>query len=533
MKRWNGWGNIQTENPPSAHTLEFLQQVLGPGTSQQSLSFEEACAKVPDSRLTESPLWDTRRETRVRYARGQSLPDLIATRTGLELHFPDGVAFPQSTEEVETLVQEALQNGWTLIPYGGGTSVAGHINPPMQEKPVLTVSLERMNRLLSVDTESHLARFQAGVRGVDLEAQLRAHGFTLGHFPQSFEYSTLGGWIVTRSSGQQSLRYGRIEQLFAGGLAVTPQGRWELPPLPASAAGMDLRQLLLGSEGRLGILTEATVRITPLPEQEVFHAAFLPDWQQAMQCVRELVQKRIPLSMLRLSTPRETEANLIMAGKPRAVQALKKLLSVKGIGDFRCMLLYGMTGTKPEVRHLKGQVQRVLQKHGGMDTGTLLGKGWQHNRFRAPYLRNHLWEHGHAIDTLETCTTWERLEDTRLGIEEALQNALRDENEKVFAFTHLSHLYPSGSSLYTTYAFRIDPDPEVTLQRWKKLKSAASRAIVQHGATISHQHGVGRDHAPYLPPEKGNIGMKLMHTVVDHLDPQRIFPEGVLLPEEV
>src|SRR5690606_15611542 len=159
-----------------------------------------------------------------------------------------------------------------VIPYGGGTSVAGHINPIDQGRPILTVSLAHMNRLIDLDRESQLATFGAGTPGPLVEAQLRAHGYTLGHFPQSFEYSTVGGWVVTRSSGQQSLRYGRIEQLFAGGRMETPVGPLTMPTLPAASAGPDLRELVLGSEGRFGILTEATVRVTPLPEHESFHA---------------------------------------------------------------------------------------------------------------------------------------------------------------------------------------------------------------------------------------------------------------------
>lgn len=200
-----------------------------------------------------------------------------------------------------------------LIPYGGGTSVVGHINVLPGAQPVLTVDLRRMSHLNNMDKTSHLATFGASVTGLQLEAQLRALGYTLGHFPQSFEYSTLGGWIATRSSGQQSLGYGRIEQLFTGGRVETPSGMLEIQPFPASAAGLDLREIVLGSEGRLGILTEATVRVTPLPEQEQFLVIFFPDWERGIAAVRQMLQSRLPLAMLRLSTPMETKTNLVLA----------------------------------------------------------------------------------------------------------------------------------------------------------------------------------------------------------------------------
>ncbi|MCZ7669624.1 MAG: FAD-binding oxidoreductase [Chloroflexi bacterium] len=211
---------------------------------------------------------------RLRHARGQSLPDWVALRRGRIPAFPDGVAFPTLDVEVRDAIRYAQEVGAKLIPYGGGTSVVGHINPQAGDAPVLTINMQRLNNLRHFDATSQLATFGAGVSGPDVEAQLRARGFTLGHYPQSFGLSTLGGWVVTRSSGQQSLGYGRIEDLFAGGVMETPSGRWELLAHPASAAGPDLRHLVLGSEGRLGILTEATVRATPLPEEEAFHGLF-------------------------------------------------------------------------------------------------------------------------------------------------------------------------------------------------------------------------------------------------------------------
>ncbi|MCB0033673.1 MAG: FAD-binding oxidoreductase, partial [Anaerolineales bacterium] len=265
MKRWNGWGDTNVEATLPESAVAYLHDLVGEAEPLADAPLADVVATVPESRLPEHPLLNRAPEVRVKYARGQSWPDWIAMRYGQMGVFPDGVAFPQTDMEVQMLLQLARDRDLKVIPYGGGTSVVGHVNPEPSARPVLTISMERLNRLRRFDSNSHLATFDAGVSGPNLEAQLRAKGFTLGHFPQSFEYSTLGGWIVTRSSGQQSRGYGRIEDLFAGGKLMAPAGDLIMPPLPASAAGPDLRQLVLGSEGRLGIITEATVRISPLP----------------------------------------------------------------------------------------------------------------------------------------------------------------------------------------------------------------------------------------------------------------------------
>ncbi|MGQ9768361.1 MAG: FAD-binding oxidoreductase, partial [Anaerolineae bacterium] len=252
MRRWNGWGDDTVQYPLNEAARRFLTARLGPGTPPRDATFADVVATVPPSRLPDHPLVSADPADRLRHARGQSLPDWVALRTGRIGAFPDGVARPATGEEVRELLDYALQVGAAVIPYGGGTSVVGHVNPLPGDRPVLTVDLARLNRLLRFDGEGNLAAFGAGIVGPELEAQLRARGFTLGHFPQSFEYSTLGGWIATRSSGQQSLGYGRIERLFAGGVLEAPAGTLTLPAFPASAAGPDLRELVLGAEGRLG-----------------------------------------------------------------------------------------------------------------------------------------------------------------------------------------------------------------------------------------------------------------------------------------
>jgi alkyldihydroxyacetonephosphate synthase len=387
----------------------------------------------------------------------------------------------------------------------------------------------RMNRLLHLDETSLLATFGAGIAGPDLEAQLRAHGFVLGHFPQSFELSTLGGWVATRSSGQQSLRYGRIEKLFAGCRLHAPEGILDLPSFPASAAGPDLRELILGSEGRLGIITEATLRISQLPEKESFHGIFFPNFESARAAARQMIQDNLPLSMLRLSTPSETSTTLALAGHENLIGLLESVLSVRGLGPEKCLLLVGFTGRAILTRQSRQEVLGIASKHGGVHVGRTFGDQWHKSRFRTPYLRNTLWERGYAVDTLETAVSWSHVLETIQAVEGALYTALTDASERVHVFTHLSHLYPYGSSIYTTYLFRLHPDPDRTLQRWQALKDAASQAVMASGGTISHQHGVGLDHKPYLQAEKGLLGMQAIDRVLAVFDPKRIMNPGKLV----
>ncbi len=529
MRRWNGWGDDSVTYPLPDGARHFLEGLLGPGTPPQDARLADVVAAVPASRLPDHPLVSKDAEGRLRHARGQSLPDWIALRSGRIPTFPDGVAYPSTDDEVREMVAFAAEAGLRMIPYGGGTSVVGHVNPLPGERPVLTVDLARLSRLRRFDEVSQLATFGAGVLGPDLEAQLRARGCTLGHYPQSFELSTLGGWIVTRSSGQQSLGYGRIERLFAGGVLVSPAGTLVLPPYPASAAGPDLREVVLGSEGRLGILTEATVRVAPLPEMEVFHAVFFPDFGRGYHSVREIMQTRLPLSMLRLSTAIETQTTLALAGHERLIGALERLLSLRGVADEKCMLMLGFTGREAMAKATRKEALDLAGQQGGIHVGRTFGNEWHKSRFRTPYLRNTLWEMGYAIDTLETATDWATVPAMLEAIEGALRPGLEAWGERVHVFSHLSHLYPYGSSIYTTYLYRVAPDPDETLHRWQVLKAAASEVILAHGGTISHQHGVGTDHLAYMPQEKGSLGVSAIEVLCERFDPGGMMNPGKMI----
>ena len=533
--RWNGWGNVSINKTVSPHGAKLIKSHIGKTKKLSSVSLQQVLKTVPKSRLpaalTDLNIVSTDKEVRLRHARGQSFPDWIAMHGGDFEVFPDGVAFPESTADVETLLTLANEHDLIVIPFGGGTSVVGHINPQKGSRPVLTIAMSKMDQLLDLDTESQIATFGAGTQGPAVEAQLDAQGYRLGHYPQSWELSTLGGWIAARSSGQQSLGYGRIEQMFAGGTLVTPQGVLNIADVPASSAGPDLREMMMGTEGRAGIFTTVKMRVQPQPEEELFKVAFLPNWEAGKEVLRQAVQKNVRLSMLRLSNAVETDAHLHLGTSPSQFLAISTYLKARGLSSDKVMLTYGVSGDKAQNKLALTQFNKLLKQHGSV-TGKItdiMGNVWAHGRFKFPYLRGTLWDKGIMVDTFETATNWNNIDAQMQQMQEAVQNALADENEAVMAFTHISHVYKQGASLYTTYFFRAAKDHATTLQRWQKIKHAASVSLANGKATISHQHGVGRDHAPYLAAEKGRLGMQVTHDMLKSLDPEQRMNPGVLL----
>ena len=533
--RWNGWGNVSINKTVSPHGAKLIKSHIGKTKKLSSVSLQQVLKTVPKSRLpaalTDLDIVSTDKEVRLRHARGQSFPDWIAMHGGDFEVFPDGVAFPESTADVESLLTLASEHDLIVIPFGGGTSVVGHINPQKGSRPVLTIAMSKMDQLLDLDTESQIATFGAGTQGPAVEAQLDAQGYRLGHYPQSWELSTLGGWIAARSSGQQSLGYGRIEQLFAGGTLVTPQGVLNIAEVPASSAGPDLREMMMGTEGRAGIFTTVKMRVQPQPEEELFKVAFLPNWEAGKEVLRQAVQKNVRLSMLRLSNAVETDAHLHLGTSPSQFLAISTYLKARGLSSDKVMLTYGVSGDKAQNKLALTQFNKLLKQHGSV-TGKItdiMGSVWAHGRFKFPYLRGTLWDKGIMVDTFETATNWHNIDEQMQQMQEAVQTALADEGEAVMAFTHISHVYKQGASLYTTYFFRAAQDHASTLSRWQKIKHAASSSLANGKATISHQHGVGRDHVPYLTAEKGKLGIQVTRDMLKSLDPEQRMNPGVLI----
>jgi alkyldihydroxyacetonephosphate synthase len=312
----------------------------------------------------------------------------------------------------------------------------------------------------------------------------------------------------------------------------TPIGTLNIPTLPAASAGPDLREIVLGSEGRFGVLTEVEVRVTRVPQHESFHAIFLPDWDRAEAAVRALVQRRLPLSMLRLNNAGETAGYLAMAGHAKQIKWLERYLGWRGCGAEKCWLTMGVTGDQPAARQTLAEARRVLKQFGAVYLGTGLGKKWFEGRFKGPYLRNTLWEYGYSVDTIETAVDWPQVKKLMHAMEATAHQAFAEFGIEVYAGTHLSHVYAQGSSIYSTFIWPTAPGGfEPNLACWRHFKTCMSSVIAEHGGTVSHQHGVGRDHAAFLHVEKGPLGMATLAELCRHFDPKRIMNPGKLLAD--
>ena len=530
MRRWNGWGDEADETHIGVGSRRFLEALIGTGTPPHDATLASVVAGVPASRLAPDPRLSTDPEVRVRRARGQSFPDWLALRSGRLDAVPDAVATPVDGAGVRELLALAAVTGSKVVPYGGGTSVVGGVSIRPSAEPVITADLSGLAGVRSIDEGNLLVTTGSGTTGPALATALAARGLTIGHEPQSFELATVGGWVAARGSGLRSLGQGRIEAAFAGGTLEAPAGTLEMQPFPASAAGPDLRHVVLGSEGRLGILTDVVLRAAQLPEIDELGAWALPGAEAGLAATRALVQARIGLETLRLSTPAETESLLAFAERPAQIAALRAYLRVRGVPDGWTLLLVGVAGRRRTAKAARGEAASILRPFHAVRVPAL-ARTWSRTRFRSPYLRNALWSAGYGADTLETATDWTRLPALLERLDAAVSGALAPRGERVHVFTHLSHLYPTGSSLYLTYLFRLAADPDETLDRWRTIKHAASEAIVAGGGTISHHHGVGVDHAPYLAAEKGPLGIATIESLVRTFDPDGIMNPGVLLPD--
>ena len=532
-RRLGGWGFEGEAYPPSEQLLEWLTARIGPA---QHPTPPEA-APPPD--LAAAELGDLGVDVSsdpvdcLTHARGQGLVDVLRIRGGLVPALPDGVCRPRDAEEVAAVLARCSQRGIRVIPWGGGTSVTGGVNVLAGDAPVMTLDLERLAGLTALDQRSGLATFGPGTRGPAVEAALAGHDFTLGHFPQSWELATVGGWVATRSSGQESLGYGRIEDMVAGLELVGPDGRLRLPTLPASAAGPDLGRLVMGSEGRLGVITEATLRVRPRPEETVVAGALLPDLGRGLDAVREMVVGDVPLTMIRLSDPPETQVAMAVGlAASRWAPLVDRYLGFRGIGDDACLLLFGAAGDRDGVDDCLRCARQVVRSHRGVSLGRRPGRHWLRDRFRHPYLRESLLDLGYAPDTLETAAPWSRAVDLRETMRTAIAGTLADDDERVAVLCHVSHPYRDGASLYFTFFLRCAPSVEETISRWARIKRAANDALVSAGATLSHHHGVGQWHAPWLAGEIGDEGVGLIAAAMRRLDPQGIMNPHVLLEPE-
>ncbi len=452
-------------------------------------------------------------ETRRLRTRGKSTPDLLRARAGDLTDAPDVVVRPADADQVQAVLEVAARHRLAVVPFGGGTSVVGGLVARREGfAAVLSLDLVRMKRLLAVDAVSMTATLEPGLRGPEAEALLAEHGLTLGHYPQSFEFATIGGFAATRSSGQSSAGYGRFDALVTGLTVATPVGPVVLGHAPMSAAGPDLRQLFLGSEGALGVITSVTLRVRHLPAVRGYEGWRWPSFRAGADALRTLAQAQLLPTLIRLSDETETALNL---ADPDSV----------GDGSSGgCLMIVGYEGTPLAVDGRRHAVTTALTELGGEPAGAEPGLAWAAGRFHAPYLRDSMLDVGVLVETLETATYWSRLREVYDAVTAALKASL---GESALVLCHVSHVYETGASLYFTVAAAEGDDP---LARWRAAKAAAMDAIVSSGATITHHHAVGTDHQPWLGSEIGPVGLAVLHAVKNAVDPDGILNPGVLVP---
>ncbi len=531
------WGIPPQPVVLSESAREFLAEQLGPARPSASGALGDINAgpsRLPDAavaglqRIVGSAAVSVAEGDRVLHSAGCSLVDYLRLRTGAAAAIPDAVVRPDDRTRVQQLLAFCSDSGIDVVPFGGGTSVVGGVTPAGVNRPWVSVALDRMDSVLAIDEISQTVTVQPGITAPALERILARRGFTLGHVPQSWERASLGGYVATRSAGQSSTGYGRSDEMVEALRVATPVGELLLGRGPRSAAGPDLRQLFIGSEGALGIITEIELRVRRSPAVTRYEGVMLPSWERGIAALRELAQTRSSADVMRLSDPDETAATLSMSG-PQGIaatlfQRYARLRRVAG----GCLMILGWDGwSRRAVAARRQAAWSVLRSHGAASLGASVGSSWRRHRFDGPYVRDQLLDNGYIVETVETAAQWRDIPDLYRGVGDALRNTLGRDGGRGFVMCHMSHVYETGASLYFTAFAAAAADP---VAHWQEAKQAATDAVVAHGGTITHHHAVGRDHAPWLAAELGDGGIRVLTTLKAALDPQRVMNPGVLLP---
>jgi alkyldihydroxyacetonephosphate synthase len=473
---------------------------------------------------------------RVVHARGKSLRDLVRQRRGQFDRLPDAVVNPGDEAEVAAVVRAAIVADAVVIPFGGGTSISGSLEPSADEaRPVISVDLQRLNRVLAIDEVARLARVQAGIDGPELERQLGERGWTFGHFPDSFTHSTLGGWIATRSSGMQSDRYGDISDLTRAVRVVTPAGLLSTRPVPHTSTGPSVREMVLGSEGRLGVITEATVHVRRTPASRVILGYLFPAWNEALAAMRDIAASEAQPSVTRVSDPWETRFSFATRKDPTLLDhiksaALKAYLERRRGYDVEnmCLSFIGYEGSDKHVGEQRRLVGRIVGRHGGVCIGASPGELYDQKKFDTPYIRDFLLDRGALADVSETSAPWSALGTVYDGVMRAARDAFAELGVRGYIMCHLSHSYHSGACLYFTFAIKPRSGAEPLEQYWR-VKSAIQQAFIDNGATLSHHHAVGTEHAQWLEDDVSTPGVVALRGLFDAVDPGQNLNPGKIV----
>ncbi len=534
--KWWGWGEPETQPELDSEALAVLRERIGE-LEPWPLAAELDHFELPEAEALPEALIEvvgtdavfTSTEDRVRHATGCGYVDLARLRGGRLESAPDAVLLPADANAVRHVLEICAAEGIAVVPFGGGTSVVGGIEPLRGDHGrLVSLDLARL-REVEVDQRSLTARLGAGLRGPEAEAALGAEGVIIGHYPQSFEYATIGGFAATRSAGQASSGYGRFDDLVTSVGLITPAGELQTLETPHTAAGPSLRELVVGSEGTFGVIPQVTVRVRPQPRQRRYEAWIAESFEAGTEIVRTLAQGPGLPDVIRLSDEEETEVSLALSGPRGAAGTF--FSGYLGLRRRRggCLIVVGLEGDEESVAHRRALAVRALRRGGAAYLGQAAGRSWEHGRYQGPYLRDTLIGMGAMVETLETSHTWSRLSELYAAVSGAIRTSLGDQGTPGLVFCHLSHAYADGASLYFTFISRARRGAEI--EQWQAVKRAACEAIVASGGTISHHHAVGRDHVPYMEREVGRIGVETLRSVKERLDPTGIMNPGKLLPE--
>ncbi len=546
--KWWGWGDVEAGFNANAHPgfWPFARRVLGiegerPPTPPVPLEAVQLPEAVVNTRFLDAlgqalhpgQLCDSRLD-RVIHAYGKGFRDLFRLRRGFAEGAPDLVVYPESENDVLVTLRAAAQHGVKVIPFGGGSNIAGCLERMENQRMCVSLDMLRMRRVLAVDAESFTARVEAGVFGPDLEGQLCAHGMTLGHFPDSYLHSTLGGWIATRSAGMQSDKYGKIEDMVVALRMVTPEGVLVTRAVPKSSNGIDVNHLCIGSEGTLGVITEATMRVHPRPESRIVPAYLFPEFEGGLQAMRECVRRDCFPSMVRLNDPDKTA--LSIAFKPassRLSQAVSKVfkgyLRAKGFDLPRaCLMLTAFEGSNANVSRQLRQVNAIYRKFGGVSLGSGSGKSFEATKYDFPHIRDYLLERDVTTDVSESSTVWSNILPLYQATMQAIRAEVLETGVPPWAGCHISHTYRSGASLYFTFGFKQQQGSE--MEQYLKVKRVVQQSFIDYGATLSHHHAVGTEHLPWLAADISLLGVKAVAGIKHALDPGNIMNPGRLQP---
>lgn len=548
MMTFTGWGDAAkaTDTSRLPKLWPFIHRQIGLTQDHVVPVADPDLIRLPASRMEPGAIRTlteilgeahvaTDERTRVLHSYGKSYRDLLRARRGEVERAPDVVVFPGAHAEVVALVKFAREQRLKLIPFGGGTNIVGAVEAsPVLAAPVITVSLRRMNRVLRLDADSGVATIEAGALGPELEAALNSQGFTLGHFPDSFEFSTLGGWIATRSAGMQSDTRGKIEDMVIALKVVTPEGILETRAVPKSAAGPDLNQIVIGSEGAFGVITEATMRVYRIQSHE-YRGLLFPNFAAGVGFMRECWEAGIAPSTMRLSNSQETEFGMCL--KPPS-SALKHALT-RAVGfylrrfrgfklDQACLMILGWEGTIAQIETRRSAALAVARQFNAFDAGQSAGDAWYARKYDYPYLRDLVMKHGGMADVTETSVLWGDVLRTYEKIHAGLSQAVRQGGTPGYVGCHVSHAYPTGVCLYFTFAMAQDvKDP---LGQYLGVKRRAMELVLEAGAALSHHHSVGYEHLPWLGRYVGPAGLAAYAGLKRSLDPEDICNPGKLVP---